>query len=309
MPPAEHPRKRTCRAPIWLALSLAAACTPPHFPEEADGDPVETLPDWAEPLLGTYALTGHSFVAESPLTVLTRLRAQGIATFSKDSDARVTLSMETCSLTSDSNILDVTAYLLKPKARELNVHRVRFDLATKTWQSTPISPAYFGADELQPEACRNRTELNARPEQTWLETCSCRYEGAPKEEDDCRLRDPDEDGVAGFTIKREDDPSCGDTGATEANVIEHVEGEVDPSGQQHSARYAGFSKPSLYADQSTGVCKPSPLFPLTLTPCPTRYQVVTFKRVAPDASCDALMDREQEVFEPAPPFPNATECL
>ena len=285
------------------ALGLFPACTAPHFPEDAGG---QTLPEWAEPLLGTYAVTGHAFARGSPGSIVARVRALGIGTFAKKSDGSVSLTVNLCSVITSGSSGRLSARLLDPTKREPSVHQLHFDLDKRSWDSIPVSPAYFGADEEQPEACASNIELPAASDQAWTETCSCRYTGEPYQADDCRLRDPDEDGFRGFTIFRDNDPACGgELHATESNVARHIEGKIDPAGEVHSALVAGQNMVRYYPPNIPDPVCTEFFVPV---PCPERYNTTTFKRVTPDASCDALLASEQEFFGAPPGFPDVAEC-
>lgn len=164
-------------------------------PEEDGG--MGAVPAWAEPMFGRYAVRAVTFGEGSG--VITRAVELSLVTIARTREG-AELRSQLCAYSGENDlaILELMAPQAYPELRRA------MSFEGRSW-STDGRPLGIGYAREVPAECRGRgaASIPRRPEQSWLgATCRC-----PADEvtaplaDDCRVGDPDRDGMPGLAYR------------------------------------------------------------------------------------------------------------
>ena len=265
------------------------------------GDPA--LPEWAKPLLGSYAVRSDAF-AVSALGPMVGGHQLALADIVRVGDG-LEMRMRVCSQHSFG--LGTTVKLRTPEAYPEVRRKVILEPGQR-W-STDSRPIGVGFVREGTPACAGRVGqlVPKRAEQVWIRgnVCRCGDVTEVPRLDDCRVTDPDADGSPGLAFDWEGGVTDGNASHVVSTVRGHiVGGVVDPQGN-HSA--------SFYNDEVTYQlqCEPEECkVSVTGRPCAPGHNPVQLVRLpAPPSqqgtwSCAMLRPAEFRLFtRPSPALP------
>jgi len=278
----------------------------PALTPDAGGEPVvETtvFPDWALPLVGSYAARQFSFSRDrfSIVSIFEELSLVQIVRVEGGAE----LHNKLCSLVAESSEDVLT--LLDPSGLPETTRRLTFDNAGR-W-GTDARPIGFGYDRAVPAACagKENQSIPKFPAQAWL-TDSCRCpssaDAAPRS-DDCRVLDPDNDKKPGLSYTDKGKPGAfiGSFINTTLHAVvlsrtHAVAGRVDSQGAHHAqvvtdeVAYQLSCEPDCPQIADVGRPCTSEFNDLHLVPLPEQLQI---------KSCAELLARRAELFPSEPP--------
>jgi hypothetical protein len=272
------------------------------------GEPlVSTVPKWATPLLGRYAMRGFSFKQDRFGTV-TRAEQVAIVEFALEGSG-MTLRSKMCVSTGDNTEAQIR--LVDTSRLPDRVEQVMFSELERSW-STVGSTYEVGFTHKPPASCDGKAGQSvARAEQqVWLtaSTCRCVAEGEKPVADDCRITDPDLDRNPGvtFMLKGLQSALVDSTMYFAIDSDTHfVGGRVGAEGTAPSA-----SMNAVERNYQLG-CDPSCFEIGELgTPCPLSFSRVSFAplQAATTTTCADVAANVNALFpEPVPVLPSA--CL
>lgn len=283
----------------------------PDASSQAPVGPLTTdrLPDWALPLLGSYATQAFSFSKDKLGTVsmAEELSLVQIVRVGEGAELRTRL----CSMVASSTV-DVLR-IVNPSGLAEVTRKLEFDDAGH-WASAGV-PFGYGYEREVPAACIGREDqfIARRDHQVWLTDGTCRCptsaDAAPRI-DDCRVLDPDHDTKPGITYLDKGQPGAllgsfidSSVYAVYVSRSHAVGGRVDPAG----AHYADLMMDEVAYQLS---CEPSgcPQIGDVGRPCTSTYNSLHFARLSPGSpstSCEqVLMSRTALFPNKAPATPS-----
>lgn len=283
-----------------VTLTVGRQTPPPPPP------PVTSIPAWAQPLVGRYAMRIESYTTTA-LGLTTANEAISLAEFVVE-NGQLEFRERSCSQTAQA--FGVNLALRHPEAYPLVRRKVLLDDAQR-W-STDNLPIPVGYQREGVAQCAGRigADVPKLPFQTWIRgsTCRCRdVESAPLI-DDCRVTDPDKDGFPGISYKW--GGTASDSWVSHTAVIARthfLRGRVDPGGG-HSAAVRIDETSYQY------VCEPSSRCGVSFAswPCTPDYNSVRFVRLPNPPSgqgewtCPSVMANRSRFFprtsSPVPTF-------
>lgn len=267
------------------------------------------FPDWAEPLIGSYAARQFSF-AKDRLGIVSSFEELALMQIVRvDSGAELRTKLCSMVATSTEDVLK----LLDPSGLPETIRQVTFDDAGR-W-GTDARALGFGYERAVPAACvgKENQSIPKVSAQTWLtDTCRCpsSAEAAPRI-DDCRVLDPDGDKKPGLSYSDKGKPGAliGSFINTTLHAVilsrtHAVAGRVDAQGAHHAQLVVDEVAYQLSCEpdcpQITDVGRPctSEFNDLHLVPLTEQRQIKT---------CAELLARRAEVFPGDPPA-SPTSC-
>jgi hypothetical protein len=266
------------------------------------GTPVASLPVWARPLLGRYAMRIDSFTGTA-IGLTTTNEAISIAEFTME-NGELIFREESCSQTAKA--FGVNLALRSPEAYPLVRRKVTLGDSSR-W-STDDEPIGVGYERNGIPACAGRIgqSIPKRPFQTWIRGSECRcrdVESAPLL-DDCRVTDPDQDGFPGVAFKW-GGSSATDSWVSHTSVVARthfLRGRVDPNGA-HSAAVKIDETSFQYTCEPSSRCGVS----FASYPCTSDYNSVKFVRLPDPPSgqrawtCSSLLANRTRFFSRSSP--------
>lgn len=278
-------------APTMLEVLGTSSTVPP-----ASAPLNSSLPKWAQPLLGQYAVRTDTF-SMSPFGPMLSEHRISLAEFVEVAGG---LELRTKVCTKESTGLGLTVYLRTPEAYpEI---RQRVVLAQNGW-STQGAPVSIGYERGGYAGCSGRRgqRVPKRPEQTWIrgDTCACNSLSDVPTFDDCRLTDPDRDGQPGLAFKYRGPTPEVDTWVAHTATVSrwrYVSGTVDPGGAHYGA--IKNDEASFMIACEPGTCG----LPNITRPCTSNYNGSQFQRLPPPPpgtatwTCDLLRQNQASVF-------------
>lgn len=274
------------------------------------GEPLPVDKAWSALVKPNYALRIRFFGRERKATIA-ELRHEIIMLARMSVDASGRVQMETHRCRDDGYIdspLGTDKFSWKASA-SLPVEHFELVWRDGTIRSEAAARA-IGFEPEQPASCSVSGITVARPNDAWFPggMCECRSEPLPVVETDCRLSDPDRDGLPGITVQH--------TGLREATLkvraldsCQIVDGVISSRGRI-SARYI-----ENYDYQE--LCTSLPCFHNDIMPCPREYNTVVFEPL-PDTAASSqpwdcrslLLELESGTVFPNEmlTFPPTTEC-
>jgi hypothetical protein len=210
-------------------------------PDGATVQLASSLPDWAAPLLGSYAARSYSF-AQDKLGARIRareyLRIEIVET--SGADPHVELRLHMCDSLGDGETADTQ--VVAPELTTVRVHRVLF--GNQSW-ATQVPAFADGFTLALPERCvgKEGNRVPKDPGQSWIvgNTCLCpaSVDAAPSDAEDCRIIDQDGDLKPGSTMEIR--PKVLGLGPAKlfvatVNQTTFVNGTVGSDGRHHSAQ-------------------------------------------------------------------------
>lgn len=197
-------------------------------------------PEALKDLPGTYAIAARAYTRD----VRTGTFAQavrdvvylGVIEQEQGTDELV-LSLQRCreNIDTDQIVLKFFSHVVYPERLPATSHRVR--VAGNTFRTESTARQLGFGDELPADCAPGKTV--ARPNIPWLTngTCVCPAPDVPvpTHDRDCRVTDPDADGLPGYTVKYTTNLSTGDTDRYCAREqIDFAKGTVTPD-RRHRA--------------------------------------------------------------------------
>jgi hypothetical protein len=270
----------------------------------------EALPDWALPLLGSYATQAFSF-SKDRIGIVSVFEELSLAQIER-AGGGAQLRTRLCSMVASS--VEDELRLVDPSGLPEVIRQVTFDDAGH-W-GTAGTPVGHGYERSVPADCvgKENQSIARRDHQTWLTSGTCRcpssVNAAPRI-DDCRVLDLDHDMKPGLTYTDKGKPgafigSFIDTTiyAVIASRSHAVRGRVDALG----AHYADLFVDEVAYQLS---CEPSgcPQLGDVGRPCTSDFNSLHFVPLpahSPITSCAQLLMRRAELFPSKAPATPST---
>jgi hypothetical protein len=162
------------------------------------------LPDWARPLIGSYAKRSVTFSYEETVPVFnTRNVEDSILTIAQNGDA-LEASIKLCSYEVQAMGL-MPVYFKNTAGMQPRKGHILLGTAN-TFTSEPM-PQQLGFDRARAD-CNGSAHRMKYPDQTWIKglQCDCSAARLPDSLTDCRVTDGDGDGNAGITLRAQFSP-------------------------------------------------------------------------------------------------------
>jgi hypothetical protein len=267
----------------------------------ASSDAEVTLPSWAAELPGQYAVQAYSFTDDG--TIVASYLQRWLAVFEEVSGG-YELRTQHCEVLSTNVFGNIR--VLAPEKMATRRHRVLFD--GESFSTEPIDVAQGYEATPPPECVGKAGELvPKRTFQTWLVGPSCRCPGPSiPMRDDCRVLDPEPDGLPGYLLQVRTFNRLGDTDlyGVSADYSKFVKGERRASGSL-------FARLEMQITSQQYGCRPSGCTDLSGTQptCSTEFSSAEFvpleKRELPAGgwSCQTMLARTGELFVSVAPVP------
>jgi hypothetical protein len=277
--------------------------TPVPPPTPIDPPVSSTLPDWAKPLLGRYAVRTDAF-AVSVLGPMLGGHQIALADIVQVADG---LEMRARVCGQRSSGLGTSVILRTPEAYPEMRRKVILEPGRRwSTEGIPLSTGFLREGV---PACAGRVGqfVPKRPDQVWIRGSNCRC-GAVTDVprlDDCRVVDPDGDGKPGLAFDWEGGANDGNVGHVATTQRGHiVGGVVDPGGNHFGSFYNDEVSYQLQCEPNA--CDVS----VASRPCSPEYNAVQLVRLpAPPVgqsewTCATLRAAENRLFpRPSPALP------
>jgi hypothetical protein len=247
------------------------------------------LPAWAGDLVGRYGYRTRLFVQAG--SVVARSDALGFATISRALDGSLVMEVTNCEAITQSSL--ATMRVTYPELLPVRHYRLGFDGAQ--FHASLIKPVAAGFLAEPPESCRGKEgmRVDKDPSQLWIRgtLCTCPTNvDAVVESSDCRVRDTDGDGAAGFRLEGSGAAS-GVYGGAIAFKHDFIMG----------TRYADGSLLAFNDDRSVNYQLTGSGTWTTSRVCPPLQNATNFAPVAAEERCAGLLAKRGTLFPTAPP--------
>ncbi|MEY4508882.1 MAG: hypothetical protein RLZZ450_1004 [Pseudomonadota bacterium] len=264
-----------------------------------------TFPDWAAPLIGSYATRQFSFSRDrlGIVSIYEELSLVQIVRVEAGAELRAKLCSQVASSTED------VLKLIDPSGLSETVRKVTFD-DTGHW-GTDANPIGYGYDRPVPTTCvgKENQSIAKSAAQVWLADGNCRCpssaDAAPRI-DDCRVLDPDNDKKPGLSFSDKGKPGAligsfinSTLHAAFVSRTHPVSGRVDSQGAHHAQVVVDEVAYQLS-------CEPDgcPQIADVGRPCTDEFNDLHFVQLNEQrqvASCADLVARRTELFPSGAP--------
>lgn len=271
---------------------------------DASAPALQTLPLWAMPLVGKYAVQAFSVKEDQFGTTTVSTQLMSVEFVEKNGGLQ--LHSTTCRSVAEN--APALLMLVEPSVFTDVVSDVIFSETDQRWSTS--SPMFaFGFTEDAPDICKGKQGQNVpkTSAQIWLSaTCRCPLPQEDPTSDDCRVLDPDKDRNPGVTYSlKGKTSSLADVNVFAAGVSNtfYTNGQVAADGKLHTADLVPAEKVYQLGCDPTGCATIANLG----TNCPAPKNHAQFVRLDPSTApaggftCADIVSRAATLFSGMPP--------